>query len=111
MNEGSFTDAFEHGYGLGFDTGYEIGDAHGYDRAGREFTAAITGVRQALGGPPQEELDRLRSTLRSCACGRCSACCRRAVIARNRRRFGSDDYPGAGQATRTTSQNTQRGAA
>ena len=106
--KGDAAGVFEHGFRLGYGHGYDIGDRHGYDRAGREFTAAITGVRQALGGPTQAELDRARSTLRSCVCGRCSTCCRRAAIARNQARFGADDYPGA---TRTQSRNTARGAA
>ena len=86
--------AFGHGFELGAGHGWDIGWHAGYKERSDEYDAMLTGIAPVFAQPRQAELDRIRTALRNCACGRCSACCRRAAIARNRQRYGSDDYPG-----------------
>ncbi|MGH8794445.1 MAG: hypothetical protein ACRDXX_17565 [Stackebrandtia sp.] len=91
---------FENGYRLGYATGYDVGRCHGEAESDAQWSWAIAGIQRLADRPGRAELERQRSELITGPCGapscggRCSRCVRAAAVANNRRRFGSDDFPG-----------------
>jgi hypothetical protein len=76
---------------------YERGWADGWAARDDELQALFGLLRPVLASPRHAELEKARAhTDDPCQmrCGRCSRCARARAVVRNRRRFGTNDFPG-----------------
>jgi len=86
-------------YQVGYGTGYDIGYAHGRRDENDEWQTLLGVYRAAVRTPRHVELETARQpTDEPCPtrCRTCSRCTRYAQVYRNRRLYGTCDYPGGG---------------
>jgi hypothetical protein len=84
-------------YQVGYGTGYQVGYVHGRRDENDEWQTTFGVYRAAVRTPRHAELERLRQPSNEpcpTRCRSCSRCARHAQVWRNRRRYGTCDYPG-----------------
>jgi hypothetical protein len=86
--------ALERSHRLGWETGYRRGYQDGKREEHDGWMSALGACRRTMRQPTHAELVARRLADSKCICDRCSACIRRAQIARNRAKYGADNYPG-----------------
>jgi hypothetical protein len=94
--------AFSDGYRLGHGFGVDEGWTRGYDEAASERDLVRGLVSDMLASTKPFQAVKAAREAPIVACGspqcrpvpRCSRCLRVANVARNRRRYGQDDFPG-----------------
>jgi hypothetical protein len=86
--------ALERAHRIGYERGYRVGWHEGQRAEHDGWVAVLGACRRTMRQPTAAELAVRRAADRACVCGNCSACIRRAAVARNRLRYGADNYPG-----------------